>query len=155
MLTATAVVVLLALPMAFTLGLLALATRIQRRRDEVIVRQIMVTDAIHREVGAVAAPVVQRRRGRRWRALIPVPFAHADLVGTVAAIAQRVLAEADPASRVEVLLTPQPAAHRSGAWTPLAGDRDRRSALDRAAMRGDDAAVRVLSEAVAAWIDIR
>ncbi|HZW73522.1 MAG TPA: hypothetical protein VFF43_08230, partial [Caldimonas sp.] len=47
----------------------------QRRRADVIARQIAVTDAIHAEFGAVVAPVV-RRAGRGWRVTLPMDARH-------------------------------------------------------------------------------
>ncbi len=42
-----------------------LSRRVQRRREERVARQIALTDAIHRELGAVAAPDVTRSLTRR------------------------------------------------------------------------------------------
>ena len=47
----------------------------QRRRADVIARQIAVTDAIHAEFGAVVAPFV-RRVGRGWRVTLPMDARH-------------------------------------------------------------------------------
>jgi len=97
------------LPVLVMVGLLALANRIQRGRAEAVARQIRLTDAIHREFGAVVAPVVEKRRGRRWRAVIAVPFARPEVVATVVALAERTLGEREQdRAGVEILLTPQP-----------------------------------------------
>jgi hypothetical protein len=90
----------------FTVGLLLLATRAQRARDEVIARQVGLTDAIHRRFGAVVAPVVERRRGGGWRAVIPVPFARPDMVAGVVSLTERTLA-GPGGTPVEILLTAQ------------------------------------------------
>jgi hypothetical protein len=98
------------LPVLALVGLLGLANRIQRERAEAVARQIRLTDAIHREFGAVAAPVVEKRRGRRWRAVIAVPFARPEVVATVVTLAERTLGEPERGrAGVEILLTPQPA----------------------------------------------
>lgn len=99
-------------PVILIVGMLLLATRIQRARAEAVARQIGVTDAIHRRFGPVVAPVVERRRGGRWRAVIPVPFSQPDVVAGVVDLAERTLAEADGSGRagVEILLIAQPAA---------------------------------------------
>src|SRR5258707_14379909 len=47
-------------------GLLRLARAVERRRDARVARQIALTDAIHRELGAVAAPNVRRTRSGEW-----------------------------------------------------------------------------------------
>src|SRR5258708_22006520 len=41
-------------------GLLRLARAVEQRRDDRVARQIALTDAIHRELGAAAAPNVRR-----------------------------------------------------------------------------------------------
>jgi hypothetical protein len=97
-------------PMLLIVGMLLLATRIQRMRAEVVARQIGVTDAIHRRFGPVVAPVVERRRGGCWRAVIPVPFWQPDVVAGVVELAESTLAEANGGrAGVEILLIAQPA----------------------------------------------
>src|SRR5437899_12373379 len=61
-------------PCLTLLALLGLTARVERRRAAVIARQIELTDAIHREVGALVAPWVMRRPGGAWRVRIGVPF---------------------------------------------------------------------------------
>ena len=68
-----AALVLVAIPFVGVGALLKVAERLQNRRDAERDRQIMLTDAIHWELGAVAAPVVSRRRGG-WRVSMAVPF---------------------------------------------------------------------------------
>ena len=97
-------------PMVLIVGMLLLATRIQRARAEAVAHQIGVTDAIHRRFGPVVAPVVERRRGGRWRAVIPVPFSQPDVVAGVVELAERTLAEASGGrAGLEILLIAQPA----------------------------------------------
>jgi hypothetical protein len=69
--TALAVVLVLGVPVALLVGLLKLVDALQRRREAVIARQIEVTDAIHREFGAIVAPIVRRARGG-WRVTLPM-----------------------------------------------------------------------------------
>jgi len=99
-------------PVILVVGMLLLATRIQRARAEAVARQIGVTDAIHLRFGPVVAPVVERRRGGRWRAVIPVPFSQPDVVAGVVDVAERTLAGADSSGHagVEILLIAQRAA---------------------------------------------
>jgi hypothetical protein len=64
------------MPFAIIIGLLRLADRIAERRDARYARQIELTDAIHREFGAIVAPNVRRRRGGGWLISVAVPLAH-------------------------------------------------------------------------------
>ena len=77
--------VFLVVPVAVVMGLLRLAGRAERRREEGRARQVMLTDAIHSKLGAVVAPVVSRRRGG-WDVSIAVPFARPALVAEVVSI---------------------------------------------------------------------
>src|SRR5205823_4838991 len=72
--TLLTVVVVGLFPCLTLLALLGLTARVERRRAAVIARQIELTDAIHREVGALVAPWVMRRPGGAWRVRIAVPF---------------------------------------------------------------------------------
>jgi hypothetical protein len=54
------------LPFLAVWGLLALAGSRERRREARVFRQIALTDAIHREMGAVAAPEVHRTWSGEW-----------------------------------------------------------------------------------------
>jgi hypothetical protein len=99
------------------LVLLALAERVERRRAAVIARQIELTDAIHREVGALVAPWVSRRSRRRWRVRIAVPFERPGAVEAVVAVVHRTFtepfdlvltAQEDPARRRPRLLREVP-----------------------------------------------
>jgi hypothetical protein len=69
--TALAAVLVLGVPVVMLVGLLKLVDALQRRRAAVIARQIEVTDAIHREFGAIVAPIVRRARGG-WRVTLPM-----------------------------------------------------------------------------------
>jgi hypothetical protein len=69
--TALVAVLVLGVPVAALVGLLKLVDALQRRRAAVITRQIAVTDAIHREFGAIVAPTVHRTRGG-WRVTLPM-----------------------------------------------------------------------------------
>jgi len=69
--TALVAVVVLGVPVAVLVGLLKLVDALQRRQAAVIARQIAVTDAIHREFGAIVAPTVHRARGG-WRVTLPM-----------------------------------------------------------------------------------
>ena len=97
---ALAVVVVVAIPVTVVLGLLLLATVVERRREQVIARQVALTDAIHRVMGPVVAPVVRRGRGG-WIGVLAVPAGQPDL-GLMVAIAQAQLG----ATAKIVLVTP-------------------------------------------------
>jgi hypothetical protein len=61
----------LAVPVAGLVALLKVLDFLQRRRAATVARQIEVTDAIHREFGAIVAPTVRRARGG-WRVVLPM-----------------------------------------------------------------------------------
>lgn len=92
-------------PFAAVVALLVLADRAQRARRRILERQVRLTDAIHRELGAVAAPVVTRRPLGVWRVALAVPAAQPVLVARLVAIAARELAsEARRPAGVEIVL---------------------------------------------------
>lgn len=92
------------LPLVAVLALLTIATRRERRSAEAAARQIAVTDAIHKELGAIVAPTVEARTWGPWRVTIPVPFERPELVATVLGITHRTVARHRP---MEIVLTPQ------------------------------------------------
>src|SRR5260370_7513307 len=61
----------LGVPVAGLVALLKVLDFLQRRRAATVARQIEVTDAIHREFGAIVAPTVRRARGG-WRVVLPM-----------------------------------------------------------------------------------
>ena len=77
-------VLMLALPVAAFLAVAALVDRRQARRHAAVARQIAVTDAVHLRLGAVAAPVVRRRRSG-WEIEVAVPFEQPAVVAGVLA----------------------------------------------------------------------
>jgi hypothetical protein len=58
---------------ALVVLLLFFADGWHRRRLDVVHRQIALTEAIHRELGAVVAPVLERDGRRSWCVLMTVP----------------------------------------------------------------------------------
>jgi hypothetical protein len=111
MMTLLAVVVLVAGPALALAGLLALVTRVQRSRTRVIEQQIALTDAIHAELGAVAAPVVVKPMFGPWRVTFIVPFTRPALVEQLILITSRVLASVSPTG-IRIVLTPRAEAPR-------------------------------------------
>jgi len=102
----TTVLVVLALPLGGVVTLLLLVRRLEHLRGARIARQVALTDAIHRELGAVVAPVVKRRAGRGWRVAIAVPFESPVIVGRVIAIAHAAMLRDGP-SAFDIVLTTQ------------------------------------------------
>jgi hypothetical protein len=66
------VVLVAVMPFAVVFGLLAWTGRRRRLRHDAELRQIALIDRIHARLGAVAAPVVRRRRDG-WQVRIAVP----------------------------------------------------------------------------------
>ena len=99
-------IVLAAAPFGVVFGLLAWAAHRERRRREVEQRQIALTEAIHERLGAVAAPVVRRRRGR-WHVHLAVPFEHPLVVDALLAIVRETFAPRNRKS-LEIVLTRRP-----------------------------------------------
>jgi len=98
------VVVVFGLPFA----LIGLAARVQRARREVVERQIAVTDAIHRELGAVVAPVVRRHGRDAWSVAVAAPLDRPVAVGRVLALAYDALGtDRGHAPDVSFVVTPR------------------------------------------------
>jgi len=90
-------------------GLLRFARAVERRRDARVARQIALTDAIHRELGAVAAPNVRRTWSGEWVVSMRLALAREGTVGTITRIINdlfRRLDRQDP-PRLRVVLIPQ------------------------------------------------
>jgi len=115
---------LTALPILAVAALLWLSDRVHERRRARYARQIALTDAIHRELGAVAAPMVSRRRAGGWRVTMAAPLDSPAMVGALVRIADRVSRPwgGSGAAPVEIVLTPGWAG-RSPAATGSAGMR--------------------------------
>lgn len=96
-------------PLAILLAVFRLVERRRRIRMDAIERQIAMTDAIHREFGAVVAPTVTRTPLGGWRVLVPVPFERPAVVSRVLEIARDTVAPvATLGGRAwEIVLVPQ------------------------------------------------
>src|ERR1700730_10201607 len=70
-------------------GLLRFVRAVERRRDARVARQIMLTDPIHRELGAVAAPNVRRTWSGEWVVSMRLALAREGTVGTLHRINHR------------------------------------------------------------------
>jgi hypothetical protein len=106
-------IVVASAPFAVLLGVLAWAERRQRRRRNLYERQIALTDSIHERLGAVAAPVVRRRR-HRWQVHLAVPFDRPGVIEALLAIVREAFAPLDRRS-LEIVLTRRPAARATKA----------------------------------------
>ena len=82
MIVLLAALVIVAMPFLAVTLLLKLSERLQDRRDLERDRQIELTDAIHWELGAVAAPLVRRIR-RGWRVSMALPLDRSVEVATI------------------------------------------------------------------------
>jgi hypothetical protein len=90
--TTVLLIVVTASPLLGLAALLWLTQRAERRRNERYARQIELTDAIHGELGAVAAPMLSRLRGGGWLVSVMLPLDRPATVTAVLAITERVLA---------------------------------------------------------------
>jgi hypothetical protein len=100
------VLVMVAVPFVAVSALLALAERLQNRRDSERDRHIMLTDAIHWELGAAAAPVVSRRLGGGWRVSMAVPLDRPAEVAALVRVTQRHFSEdKEGTESLEIVLT--------------------------------------------------
>jgi len=89
--------------------ILTVTNHVVRRRDACVARQIALTDAIHRELGAAAAPIVDRSWSGEWIVSVRVPLQREGLVGTITRITHDVFRRLDreDTPRLRVVLIPQ------------------------------------------------
>lgn len=93
MLTALGVLIVLLVPAGAIVALSMLIEARRRARAHVLGRQIALTDAVHAELGAVVAPVVEKRMLRPWRVIFAMPSVRGSDVSRLVSIADRVLAD--------------------------------------------------------------
>jgi hypothetical protein len=106
MTTLVAIFVIAAIPFVAVSALLRLVERREDRRDLQRDQQIMLTDAIHWELGAVAAPVVSRRPGGGWRVSMAVPIDRPAVVTALLRVTARHFEAEKAAERLEIVLRP-------------------------------------------------
>jgi len=109
--SAVATLLAMLVQLAMILTVFRVVERARRTREGTIACQIAMTDAIHRDLGAVVAPTVTRSLFGGWRVRVPVPFERPGVVGRVAEIARDTVA---PAAALggdtwEIVLVPQAA----------------------------------------------
>lgn len=97
--------VIVALPFLAVTMLLKLTERLQDRRDFERDRQIELTDAIHWELGAVAAPVVRRVR-RGWRVSMAIPLDRSGEVAAIVRLTAKQFGAGTTGERLEIVLSP-------------------------------------------------
>jgi len=95
-------------PFAAVLGLLAWAARRDRRRAELRARQIALTETIHERLGAVAAPVVRRRRRRGWQVCLAVPCERPAVTEALLTVVREAFAPCRSERPLEIVVTRQP-----------------------------------------------
>ena len=91
MLTAAVVLAVLLVPVAVLVTLVVAIEARRRARAAVAARQILLTDAIHAELGAIVSPVVEKRARRPWRVVFAIADGRTRDVGRLVAITERVL----------------------------------------------------------------
>jgi hypothetical protein len=94
------------------IALFALARWAGGRRARAIAWQIDLTDAIHRALGPVAAPVVAKPALGPWTVTLAVPFGQPSLVAALTDLAYRVRgarAAGDAAVRIVLMPRAEPA----------------------------------------------
>jgi hypothetical protein len=96
------------IPFLVVASLLRVSGRVRARREAAIARQIVLTDAIHRELGAAAAPVVRRSALGEWTVSVRVPLHREGTVGAVTRIIHDVFRRLDREDppRLRVVLRP-------------------------------------------------
>lgn len=109
MLELLGLVVVVVIPPALVMTLLLFSNHVQRVGADAVARQVAVTDAIHRELGAVVAPVMRRRGWGAWELRMAMPLERPHLVGPVLAVAHRALARSECRAqpRVRIVLVPR------------------------------------------------
>ena len=117
----TMAVVIALVPVAGIWALLEWANRAALRREATIGRQIALTDALHRELGAVVAPEVTGSASRGWTVSVRVPLAGDAVVGTIARITHELFGRLDgqDVPRVRLVLVARPAPRPLRPATPL------------------------------------
>jgi hypothetical protein len=92
-------------PLLLVGGLLALAGWRDGRALATVARQTRISDALADEVGAIVAPVVERRHGA-WQVRVAVPLGRPAVVARILGVLHRTLGRLGP-DRYEIVLSPQ------------------------------------------------
>jgi hypothetical protein len=102
-------IMIVLVPFLAVWGLLAFSSRVELARNVRVARQIALTEAIHRELGAVAAPEIQRGWTGRWTVSVRLPLQREGLVGAISRITHDLFRRLDRQEipRVRLVLIPQ------------------------------------------------
>jgi hypothetical protein len=105
-------VAVIAIVTAGVVGPVWLAGLARRAREEAGARQIAVTEAIHRELGAAVSPMVSPRLWGPWQLCIPFGGGQEPVLGTVLAIAAHTMSRFEEFDRhqrrgFEIVMTPR------------------------------------------------
>jgi len=95
---------IVAMPCLAVTLLLKLTERLQDRRDLERDRQVELTEAIHWELGAVAAPVVRRIR-RGWRVSMALPLDRSVEVAAIVRLTAKHFGAEKVGERLEIVLS--------------------------------------------------
>ena len=101
-----AALVIVAIPFLAVTALLKLSERLQDRRELERDRQIELTDAIHWQLGPIAAPVVRRRLAGGWRVSMAIPLERSAEVAALVSLTARQFDADRAAERLEIVLSP-------------------------------------------------
>jgi hypothetical protein len=108
MTTLIAALMVVVIPFLAVSALLTLVEKLQDRRDRTRDQQIALTDAIHWELGAVAAPTVGRRLRGGWRVSMAVPLDQPPVVAALLRVTGRHFSlDEGGAKGLEIILTPR------------------------------------------------
>ena len=110
-------------PFLVVIALLRLADFVSARREASVARQIALTNAIHRELGAVAAPVVSRRPGGGWLVSMAVPLDRPGTTAAIVRITERMFARDGGVDPLRILLPPAATRPVTGASAGSSGRR--------------------------------
>jgi hypothetical protein len=99
-----AALVTIGIPFLAVSALLRFSERLQDRQELARERQIELTDAIHWELGAVAAPVVRHRLFGGWRVSMAIPLDRVGEVGAVVRLTAKLFRSV--AEPLEIVLRP-------------------------------------------------
>jgi hypothetical protein len=106
MLSAVVVLAALLAPVAVLVAVMLAVEARQRAQADVVARQIMLTDAVHAELGAVVSPVVEKRAFQPWRVIFPLPEERVRDMGRLMVITDRVVrARLTPAAELQIVFT--------------------------------------------------
>jgi hypothetical protein len=128
------------LPIGVVLALLGLVEWRDRRQERVVACQRELTEAIHRELGAVAAPLVELGSGGRWRVSMAVLSDRPDTVGALIRLTNRVLSRdgGSPGGRVRIAVSSEPVSWSSRGAAEMSEAATRSAMLETAALHAED-----------------